>query len=196
MATPELIAAAVSRSAAGDLNPLARRRGLIDLAAVCSLGMVVVTGVGFVLAGVAPALAPSVRPHPTLRPTAAPIATIMLHNARVLAAPYILIAARFARSWRTRVAGDVILTAILAGNALWIGIALGRWRGALIPYLPQLPLEYGAAGTAAGAWVDRRRRVSDGGSPDGRRLAISGLVTTTLLAVAAAVEVLLTPHAP
>ena len=55
------------------------------------------------------------------------------------------------------VAGDTIVTTILVGNAIAVGVALGRWRGALIPYVPQLPVEYLAAATAATTWLDARR---------------------------------------
>ena len=81
----------------------------------------------------------------------------MLNNVRVLAAPFILVAARFDRGRVSRLAGDTIVTAILVGNAIAVGFALGRWRGALIPYVPQLPLEYLAAATAATAWLNARR---------------------------------------
>ena len=84
----------------------------------------------------------------------------MLNNVRVLAAPFILVAARFDRGRVSRLAGDTIVTAILVGNAIAVGLALGRWRGALIPFVPQLPVEYLAAATAATVWLNARRRSS------------------------------------
>ena len=82
-------------------------------------------------------------------PLSSAIASIVLNNVRVLAAPFILLAARFDRGRVSRVAGDTIVATILIGNAIAVGLALGRWRGALIPYVPQLPVEYLAAATAA-----------------------------------------------
>ena len=102
-----------------------------------------------------PALGPAARPHATLHPSLDAIASILLNNARVLAAPFILVAARFDRGRVSRVAGDTIVAAILVGNAIAVGFALGRWRGALIPYVPQLPVEYLAAATAADCVAQR-----------------------------------------
>ena len=139
-----------------------------------------------------PALGPATRPHATLHPSLEAIASIVLNNVRVLAAPFILVAARFDRSRVSRVAGDTIVTAILIGNAIAVGLALGRWRGALIPFVPQLPVEYLAAATAATVWLNARRR-SALSAPS---IAVTSAVATLgLTAAAAAIEVLLTPHA-
>jgi hypothetical protein len=149
-----------------DAAPAGAGRACIRLVVLCALALVALTALGVLLARIDPALGPSARPHPALHPTAAAIAAILVNNARVLAAPFILIAGRFARSRRTRLVGDAVTAIILAANALWIGVALGRWRGTLIPYLPQLPLEYLAASTAAGAWIHTRRRANAGRGPD------------------------------
>jgi hypothetical protein len=139
-----------------------------------------------------PALGPAARPHATLHPSLGAIASIVMNNARVLAAPFILLAARFDRGRVSRLAGDTIVTAILVGNGIAVGLALGRWRGALIPYIPQLPVEYLAAATAATSWLSARRH-SPLSAPS--TVAISAVATLALTAVAAAIEVLLTPHA-
>jgi hypothetical protein len=193
MATTELT------QTAARMKPATHRTVGVDRALIrgvlpCTLALTALTAAGFLLARVDPALAPSTRPHPTLDPTPAAIAAILANNARVLAAPFILIAARFERSRLTRLAGDAITATILAGNALWIGLAIGRWEGSLIPYLPQLPLEYLAASTAAGAWIHTRRRASHRGGSDQCASAIYATATLTLLVGAAAIEVLLTPH--
>ncbi|MFZ0977401.1 MAG: hypothetical protein WAN22_34615 [Solirubrobacteraceae bacterium] len=139
-----------------------------------------------------PALGPATRPHATLHPSLEAIASIVLNNVRVLAAPFILVAARFDCSRVSRVAGDTIVTAILIGNAIAVGLALGRWRGALIPFIPQLPVEYLAVATAATVWLNARRR-STLSAPS---IAVASAVPTLgLTATAAAIEVLLTPHA-
>ena len=115
------------------------------------------TALGAVAAIAWPALGPAARPHATLHPSLEPIASILLNNVRVLAAPFILVAARFDRGRVSRLVGDAIVAAILVGNAIAVGVALGRWRGALIPFVPQLPVEYLAAATAATAWLNARR---------------------------------------
>jgi len=139
-----------------------------------------------------PTLGPASRPHATLHPSLDAIASILLNNLRVLAAPFILAAARFGATRTSRLAGDAIVATILFGNAVAVGLALGRWRGALIPFLPQLPIEYLAAATAAAAWLDARRHAV----PRGPQIAIANAAATIgLAAAAAAIEVLLTPHA-
>ena len=155
---------------------------------MCWLALTAATTLAAILAVAAPALAPATPPHPTLHPTAGEVASILSHNLRVLAAPFILVAARFERTRASRIAGDAVVAAILAGNAIAVGLALGRWHAALIPFLPQLPVEYLAAATAATAWLDARRHRT------GTTLR-SAAATLTLTATAAAIEVLLTPHA-
>jgi hypothetical protein len=150
------------------------------------------TALGAAAAIAWPGLGPGSRPHATLHPSLDAIASILLNNLRVLAAPFILAAARFGATRTGRLAGDATVATILVGNAVAVGLALGRWRGALIPFLPQLPIEYLAAATAAAAWLDARRHAV----PRGPQIAIANAaVTIGLAAAAAAIEVLLTPHA-
>jgi hypothetical protein len=153
-------------------------------------GLWAVTAAGALLGALAPALAPGGPPHPTLRPTPTAAAAIVAQNCRVLAAPFLLAAARFNRTAWSRLLGDVVVTGIVAGNALLVGLALGRWQGRLLRYLPHLPLEYLAAATAASGWTSSRRHA------DARQLCSRAAVTVVLLFAAAAAEVLLTPHAP
>ena len=190
MAAAELSRLRTSPGLASAEHNAARRRPDLRTICLCWVALGVATVVGAV-AGVAwPALGPATRPHATLHPAASAVASILLNNLRVLAAPFILVAARFERARRSRLAGDTVVAAILAGNAIAVGLALGRWRGTLVPFLPQLPLEYLATATAAAAWLDARRRSS------ALRIAIPYAgATITLTAGAAAIEVLLTPHA-
>jgi hypothetical protein len=158
---------------------------------MCWLALDAATALAAVAAIVWPALGPAARPHATLHPSAGAVASIVFSNLRVLAAPFILVAARFEHARGSRLVGDAIVAALLVGNAIAVGLALGRWRGALIPFVPQLPVEYLAAATAGGAWLAARRhaRIS------GPRIAVTGVATIALTAAAAAIEVLLTPHA-
>jgi hypothetical protein len=171
----------------------ARWRGLdLRTAALCWLALATTTALSAFAAMAWPALGPATRPHAALHPTLEAIASILLNNARVLAAPFILVAARFDRGRVSRLVGDTILAAILGSNAIAIGLALGRWRGALIPFVPQLPIEYLAAATAATTWLNARRHAA-ASAPS---IATTGAAATVgLTAAAAAIEVLLTPHA-
>ena len=192
MAGGELNCVGTSPDSASGKADAARRSPDLRSICLCWVALGVATVVGAVAATASPALGPATHPHATLHPSASAVASILLNNLRVLAAPFILVAARFDRARGSRLAGDAIVAAILAGNAIAVGLALGRWRGTLIPFLPQLPLEYLAAATAATAWLDARRCARSSGS----RIAMPyAAATITLTAGAAAIEVLLTPHA-
>jgi hypothetical protein len=91
----------------------------------CALALVALTALGAAGAHLVPALGPRIRPHRALHPTLAALASILVTNARVLAAPFILIAARFPRSAGGRRAGDAIIATILTANAARIGLAIG-----------------------------------------------------------------------
>lgn len=134
-------------------------------------------------------------PHPALRPSIQAIASILEANLRVLAAPFLLIVFGFHTTRPARAAGDVIVGAILAGNALHIGLAIGRWQARLIPYLPHLPLEYAAAVLATSAWLSARQRATRQQPQDTWATCLYAAGTTAALIAAALVEVLLTPHA-
>ena len=194
MAAPELTR---SRTSSGHGSPRAPSRAegpRPDLRVVflCWVTLVVATALGAATAAAWPTLGPASRPHATLHPSLDAIASILLNNLRVLAAPFILAAARFGATRTGRLAGDPIVATILVGNAVAVGLALGRWRGALIPFVPQLPIEYLAAGTAATTWIDARYR---NGTLPALRIASGAAATIGLAAAAAAIEVLLTPHA-
>ena len=192
MAAGELNCLGTSPDSASSEDDACRRRPDLRTICLCWVALGVATVVGAAAAATWPALGPATHPHATLHPSASAVASILLNNLRVLAAPFILIAARFDRARGSRLAGDAIVAAILAGNAIAVGLALGRWRGTLIPFLPQLPLEYLAAATAAAAWLDARQCARSSGS----RMAMPyAEATITFTAGAAAIEVLLTPHA-
>jgi hypothetical protein len=147
------------------------------------------TAFGVLLARFAPALAPSAHPHPTLHGTLGELASVIANNLRVLAAPFLLAVFRWPGGRLTRRLGDLLIAALIAQNTIAVGLALGRWGERLLPYVPQLPLEWTALGTAGAAWLTAR----DSGHH--RVLAIHALATLALTISAAAVEVELTPHA-
>lgn len=169
-----------------------RRRPDLRTPCLCWVTLASATTLSALAAIAWPALGPANRPHAALHPSLDAIASILLNNLRVLAAPFILAAAGFGATRVSRLAGDTIVATILVGNAIAVGLALGRWRGTLLPFIPQLPIEYLAAATAATTWIDARRHAF----PPARRIAVaSAAATIGLAAAAAAIEVLLTPHA-
>jgi single-strand DNA-binding protein len=157
--------------------------------AVAYAGLWTFTCVGVLVGAAAPGLAPGGHPHPTLHGTLGEVASIAIANARVLSAPFLLALFRFPSDRRSRQLGDLLVVVLLAGNALRVGLALGRDRGALLPYLPQLPLEWLAAALAAAGWLTLRT-----GARKRTGLAyVAGVLVS--IAAAAAIETICTPHA-
>jgi hypothetical protein len=187
MAATELTSGVPTRPGSGSGGP--GDHGL-DLRTICLcwLALATATALGAIVAMAVPALAPAASPRPALHPSAGEFSSILINNLRVLAAPFILIAARFERTFASRLVGDTIVATILTGNGIDVGLALGRWHSALIAFVPQLPVEYLAAATAAAAWFDARRHRT-------RTALSSATATIALTAGAAAIEVFLTPHA-
>jgi hypothetical protein len=190
MATPGLAASArtgAPRKRIGSRRMPAQQhvRRLVGSAACVWL----LTAFGALAARLLPGLAPSMRPHPALHGTLGELASVIANNLRVLAAPFLLTVFRWPRGRLTRRLGDLLIAALIAENTITVGLALGRWGDRLLPYVPQLPLEWTALGIAGAAWLTAR----DGGR--GRVLAVYALATLALTISAAAVEVELTPHA-
>lgn len=182
MVTTDLTASKTAR-------PLATAGRAARAAIACTATLVAVTALAAIAGTVDHALAPSTPPHPTLHPTLAAAAAILLNNARVLALPFGLLVLRCDTIRWGRTLGSALVVGVLSANAVTVGLALGRWQGRLVPYLPHLPLEWAAAGLAASVWAralaTRRRDPGD--------LARAAAMTLLLLAAAAAIEVLLTP---
>ncbi len=145
-----------------------------------------------VLAAIADStLGSSKRPQPTLHPTITMVISLALSNARVLTPPFLFSLFRFGSSRVTRALADLVVATPLVLVAVTVGAALGRWGGRLIPYVPQLPVEYLAAAAAAGVWVTYGRA----GWRNLRELARQAAFVLALILIAAAIEVLATPHA-
>ena len=148
-----------------------------------------ITLLGALLGTAFPDLAPGGRPHPALQESWGELASIAADNARVLSAPFLLAFFRFPAHPRTRQFGDLLIAGVLGANALRVGLALGRWHTRLIPYVPQLPLEWLAAALAGAAWLALRTGAR-------RQTAIAYLAAVlVVVTAAAAVETIATPHA-
>jgi hypothetical protein len=179
---------AVAADRASGRRRVGLRHVLVSYAALWSL-----TALAAVAGLLWPALAPAGAPHPALHPTLGAIASILSANIGVLLVPFAVVALRFNASRRSRRCGDALLLIVLGRSATTIGLALGHNGTRLLPYIPQLPLEYAAAAIAASAWL----RVHTHPDPAAfGEVARAALLTLALLAAAAVIEVLATPHLP
>ncbi len=156
-------------------------------AAVCLV--LALTAFGGVIGLLAPALAGNVRPHPALTGTAGTAAGILANNLLLLAVPFALCLLGYNTDPVSRHTGDLLVLVLVAVNALRVGVELGRWRGQLIPYVPQLPLELAALAIAASVWLTARTQ-----TVSRRHLTVLAALVMLLLATAAAVETWGTPH--
>ncbi|MGH9062147.1 MAG: hypothetical protein ACRDZY_21950, partial [Acidimicrobiales bacterium] len=93
------------------------------------------TALGVGLALIDPTLAGSTRPHATLTGSLSDAAGILQNNARVLAAPFLLVVLDFPQHRLGRRAGDLLVAALTAASTIPVGIELGRCLGRLLPYL-------------------------------------------------------------
>jgi hypothetical protein len=147
------------------------------------------TAFGVLLGWLVPVLAGHTRPHPALSATLGTAAGILANNVRALALPFGLCLLGFPALRLSRHLGDLLVLAVVAVNTLTVGIELGRWRGQLIPYVPQLPLEWAALTIAVSAWFAARTHHADR-----RQLGHLAVAAVLLLVCAAAVETWGTPH--
>jgi single-strand DNA-binding protein len=152
-------------------------------------GVLALTAGGALLGALDPALGGHARPHPTLTGSAVDALSILENNARVLATPFSLLLFGFPASRLGRRAGDLILLAVAAASAIPVGIALGRWQTRLLPYIPQLPLEWAALSIALSTWLLARTH-----RPAAGQFAQRAAATALVLVAAAAVETWATPH--
>ena len=166
---------------------LNQRQHLIT-AGTAVIGVTITSGFFAVLD---PAIAGSTPPHATLTGSLADGVGIAGENLRVLAAPFLLWLLGADKSRPVRRAADVVVAAVIAVNTIPVGIALGRWQGRLIPYVPQLPLEWAALITAVTAWLTIRTTTATR-----HQVLVLAAVTAALVLAAAALETWATPHRP
>jgi hypothetical protein len=158
---------------------------------VAGAAVIGVTLASSLLAVLDPKVAGSTPPHPTLTGSLNDWLAITAVNLRVLAAPFLLWPLGAHHSGHGRRAGDAVVLAVIAVNAFPVGIALGRWQGRLIPYVPQLPLEWAALILAVSAWLTVRT-----GAATRQRVAVLAASVASLVLAAAALETWATPHRP
>jgi hypothetical protein len=147
------------------------------------------TAVGALVGLIAPGLAPGGGPHPTLHGSVTDVLSILATNLRLLLVPFALALLGFPRSRRGRQFGDLLVGAVVGLNTVRVGLALGRYGTGLIPYIPQLPVEWLALALSTSAWTAAR------GAARPRALRSPAVQTFLAASAAAALEALLTPHA-
>jgi hypothetical protein len=164
------------------------QRHHLTVAGAAVIGVTLAAGL---LAVLDPKVAGSTPPHPTLTGSLTDWLAITAENLRVLAAPFLLwpLCAHHGRHGRR--AGDIVVASVIAVNAIPVGIALGRWQSRLIPYVPQLPLEWAALILAVSAWLTIRTTTATR-----HQIAVLGAGTAALILAAAALETWATPHRP
>ncbi len=147
------------------------------------------TALGTVAGALVPTLAGTTTPHAVLTGDVSNALAILGENFLALSAPFALWALRLPSTRRGRRFGDLLVLFVLARNAISVGIELGRWRGQLLPYVPQLPLEWAALAVATSAWLLLRKSCMSL-----RVVACLAGTVLLLLTAAAAVETWCTPH--
>ena len=107
-------------------------------------------------------------------------------NARVTAT---LLLAAFAvtRAPVVRPALDALVAVVVLTNATVVGVAIGAYGKAALPWLVHLPVEWGALATATAAYARSRAGPA--------RVRESAARTAALLVIAALIEAYLTPQA-
>jgi hypothetical protein len=111
------------------------------------------------------------------------------HNLPIAAWPVLLGVTGAHRSPLGRRLADTVVVAAIAANILPVAAALGAYGPALLPYIPQLPLEWAGLALGSTAWLvqrDRALTVREG-------LAVL-TITAVVLLCAASVETFAVPH--
>jgi len=176
----------------GDLGARARvtppRRPATKLLATLA-AVWLLTAIGGIVGVLAPGLTPIGGPHPALHGSVTDLLSILATNLRLLSVPFALALLGFQHSRRARAFGDVLVGVLVTLKAFRVGLALGRYGLELIPYIPQLPIEWLALALSATAWIAARHDAQP------RALRTRALQTFLAAAAAASIEALLTPHA-
>ena len=115
-------------------------------------------------------------------------AVVALHNLPVCGWPLLLPAAGAYRSRRCKFAATGLVAGAVTANAALVGAALGAYGTRLLPYVPQLPLEWLALAGGAAGWAAQRSA-----SDRRARTLAAGVVVAAVLA-AAALESYAVPH--
>jgi hypothetical protein len=130
-------------------------------------------------------LTPYTNPPPDIERVMA----LAAHNIPIAAWPLLLGVMGAHRSPRGRRIADCLVLACIVANILPVGAALGAYGVALLPYIPQVPLEWAGLALGAGSWLVQRQSPLTAG--EGWRWF--ALISVVLVA-AAALETFAVPH--
>jgi len=129
-------------------------------------------------------LAPTTNPPPSL----GRVLAIAAHNIQTAGWPLLLpVLGAQHRAWSRTLADTAVLASVTV-NAVLVGLALGAYQARLLPYVPQLPLEWAGVAVAPADWWLNRTATRSGS----RRVAIVALIVS--LVSAAVVETVCVPH--
>lgn len=129
----------------------------------------------------------------TLEPDPAPqlghVLDLAAHNIPIVSWPLLLGVFDLHRSRLGRGFADSMVAAYVVANVLPVGAALGAYGSVLVPYVPQLPLEWGGLALGACGWLAQRREALSLREALGLFALIVGV-----LVCAAVVETVAVPH--
>jgi hypothetical protein len=158
-------------------------------AVTLGVALLVVAGAGDVRAPVRDVLGARLDPELNAPPRLGHLLELAAHNLPIAAWPVLLGVVGAHRHPTARRIADVVVTAAMGANTVIVGSALGAYGTALLPYVPQLPLEWAGLALGASAWLVQRRRaltVLEG--------ALCVGVIASVLLIAAALETVAVPH--
>ena len=122
------------------------------------------------------------------RPSTGGVAGIALANLRVLG--FLLLASLATAQRRLVPLLDALVALGLVVNVGLVGLALGAYGSALLPWLPHVPLEWAVLAIGLAAYLRARRL-----APRVRDVASAGALAVVPLVLAAAIEAWATPLA-
>jgi len=117
------------------------------------------------------------------------VLALAVHNTPIAAWPLLLGVLGAHRHRLAMHVADGVLLACIIANTLPVGAALGAYGTAVLPYIPQLPLEWGGLALGASGWLVQRRRALTANEGIGVFVLIA-----CLLLCAAALETVAVPH--
>jgi hypothetical protein len=187
MAAAELTPPATSR-----LRGELQRVWLAAYGAICAATLATAVTVGAVGPGKTPVrdlLRLHLHAGGTPPPRLGHVVALAGHNLPIAAWPVLLGVAGAHRSQLGRRLADTLAVAAIGANILPVAAALGVYGPALLPYVPQLPLEWAGLALGSTAWLvqrDRALTVREG-------LAVLTITAVALLC-AASIETYAVPH--
>jgi hypothetical protein len=186
MAAAELTSAANARRGG-------RRLACAALLSSLTLWSITLSGAGLVrLTAQAPArrlMHLQLRPASNPTPSLAHVFSIAAHNLPICAWPLLIgsLGLRGRSSWRRAL--DVTVAACALANVLPVAVAIGGYGRALLPYVPQVPLEWAALALGYASWTVQRRNPLT----CTQRLVLAAVISLLLLG-AGALETYGVPH--